>query len=109
MTPATPDRPLIRRSHPYREAPRLPEGETVDIPSLVGGKWREVEVGPGRGGFIFERAAAEPEAGLIGFEIRLKWAAIVDARLQKVGLGSRARVFAEDAKSALLRLGPRRR
>jgi tRNA (guanine-N7-)-methyltransferase len=38
--------------------------------------------------------------------VRLKWAAVVDGRLAKVGLSSRARVFAEDAKHALGRLAP---
>ena len=32
----------------------------------------EIEIGPGRGGFLFERALARPEARLIGLEIRLK-------------------------------------
>jgi tRNA (guanine-N7-)-methyltransferase len=68
--------------------------------------WVELEIGPGRGWFLVERAAAEPRAALVGLEIRRKWAAIVDARLAKRGLGPRARVFAEDASHALPRLGP---
>jgi len=72
----------------------------------VAGAWVEIEVGPGRGGFLFERAGAAPEAGLVGLEVRRKWASIVDARLARAGLGARARVFAEDAKVALARLGP---
>jgi tRNA (guanine-N7-)-methyltransferase len=36
----------------------------------------------------------------------MKWAHVVDQRLQKAGLGARARVFAEDAGAALPRLGP---
>jgi tRNA (guanine-N7-)-methyltransferase len=43
---------------------------------------------------------------LIGLEVKRKWATIVDGRLAKRGLGARARVFAEDAKHALARLGP---
>jgi tRNA (guanine-N7-)-methyltransferase len=74
--------------------------------ALVGGEWIEIEIGPGRGAFLFERAAAEPRAGLVGLEMRRKWAAIVDAGLAKMGLASRARVFAEDAKLALPRLEP---
>jgi tRNA (guanine-N7-)-methyltransferase len=101
---------MPRAPHPYAGAARLPpglsEGERVDVHELVKGRTIEIEIGPGRGGFLFERAAAAPEAGLVGFEVRLKWAAIVDARLAKAGLGARARVFAEDAKSALARLGP---
>lgn len=95
-----------RAPRPYADAPQLPEGETVDARTLVTGDWLELEVGPGRGGFAFERVEAEPRCGIVGLEVRRKWAAIVDARLAKRGLGGRARVFAEDAKHALPRLGP---
>jgi tRNA (guanine-N7-)-methyltransferase len=74
--------------------------------SLATGEWTEVELGPGRGWFLVERAEAEPRAALVGLEIRRKWAAIVDARLAARGYGARARVFAEDARFALPRLGP---
>ncbi len=92
----------------YEDAPRLPEGERVDLRTVVSGEWIEVEIGPGRGWFLVERAAAEPKAGLVGLEVRRKWAAIVDGRLGKRGLGARARVFAEDARHALPRLAPDR-
>lgn len=96
-----------RPNHPYADAPRLPEGEVVVASELVPGEGPiEIEVGPGRGGFLFERSAARPEARLIGLEIRLKWASLVDARLAKQGLGGRARVFNADAREALARLGP---
>jgi tRNA (guanine-N7-)-methyltransferase len=91
---------------PYDDAPRLPETERVDLRTLVRGDWIEVEIGPGRGWFLVERTEAEPAAGLVGIEIRRKWAAIVDARLAKRGYASRARVFAEDVRVALPRLGP---
>jgi tRNA (guanine-N7-)-methyltransferase len=90
---------------PYEDAPRLPEGR-VDVRALARGDWVELEIGPGRGWFLVERAAAEPRAALVGLEIRRKWASIVDARLAKRGLAPRARVFAEDAALALPRLGP---
>ncbi len=90
---------------PYEDAPRLPEGP-VDVRALVSGEWVELEIGPGRGWFLVERAAAEPHAALVGLEIRRKWASIVDARLARRGLAPRARVFAEDAALALQRLGP---
>jgi tRNA (guanine-N7-)-methyltransferase len=98
----------VNALRPYADAPRLAglENERVDLRALVSGAWIELEIGPGRGGFLFERAAAAPEAGLIGLEVRRKWAAIVDARLAQRGLASRARVFAEDAKLALPRLFP---
>lgn len=89
----------------YDDAPRLPEG-LVDARALVSGAWLELEVGPGRGWFLVERAAAEPRAALLGIEIRRKWAAVVDARLAARGLSTRARVFAEDARDALSRLRP---
>lgn len=91
---------------PYADAPRLPEGEHVDVRDVVRGAFVEIELGPGRGGFMLERAEAEPNAALLGLEIRRKWASIVDGRLAKRGLASRARVLAEDARVALPRLGP---
>lgn len=97
---------MLARVKPYADAPRLPEGEHVALGDVVRGAFVELELGPGRGGFIVERAAAEPQAALIGLEIRQKWAAIVDGRLAKMGLASRARVFAEDARVALPRLVP---
>jgi tRNA (guanine-N7-)-methyltransferase len=94
------------KSHPYAEiAPRLPEGDPLDPRTLLAGttKRLELEIGPGRGGFIFERLEEDPEVSLLGLEIRLKWATIVDRRLRERGLGGRARVFAEDARAALRR------
>ncbi len=91
--------------NPYSEiAPRLPEGERLDPRSLVASAGPiELEIGPGRGGFLFERLAVEPALGMIGLEIRLKWASIVDRKLREQGLGQRARVFAEDARRAVAR------
>jgi tRNA (guanine-N7-)-methyltransferase len=66
----------------------------------------ELEIGPGRGGFLFERLAADPAVAMIGLEIRRKWATLVDERLARQGLGARARVFAEDAKLVLPRFVP---
>jgi len=40
---------------------------------------------------------------MLGLEIRRKWATLVDERLRARGFGDRARVLAEDAKSALPR------
>jgi len=97
---------LPRPPRPYADAPRLPDGETVEARTLVAGEWLELEIGPGRGVFVFERAEAAQAAGLVGLEVRRKWATIVDQRLAKVGLGSRARIFAEDARLALPRLRP---
>ena len=93
------------RIDPYAHAPRLPgEGERVIPAQLVGGGVLpiELEIGPGRGGFLFERLAAA-NVGMIGLEIRRKWATIVDDRLKQRGYGPRARVFAEDARDAIPR------
>ena len=83
----------------YDDAPRLPDGSRVEVRSLATGAWVEIEIGPGRGWFLVERAQAEPGAALVGLEIRKKWASIVDARLAARGLSGRARVFAEDARA----------
>jgi len=64
----------------------------------------ELEIGPGRGGFLFERLAAVPQLCMLGFEIRRKWATIVDNKLKANGFGQRSRVFFEDARSALPRV-----
>lgn len=67
----------------------------------------ELEIGPGpKAGFLVERAVSAPDAGLVGLEIRRKWAAVGDGRLAKLGHAARARVFCEDARLALPRLGP---
>lgn len=84
----------------------MPEGNRVDVRSLAAGAWIEIEVGPGRGWFLVERAQAEPRVALVGVEVRRKWAAIVDKRLAARGISSRARVFAEDAREALPRFVP---
>lgn len=93
------------RSYPYADAPRLPEAEQVDPRQVVGDATSpiELEIGPGRGGFIWERLHSDPSVRIIGLEIRRKWATIMDRKLQGAGLGSRGRVFAEDAKLALPR------
>jgi tRNA (guanine-N7-)-methyltransferase len=93
-------------TRPYEDAPRLPEGDRVDVRALVTGDWLELEIGPGRGWFLVERAEIEGRLALLGLEVRRKWASVVDARLKARGLGARARVFAEDASFALQRLEP---
>ncbi len=93
--------------NPYVNAPRLPDGDEVSLEALVPGSGPlEIEVGPGRGSFLFERLAARPDIRMIGLEIRRKWAQIVDERLAARGFGGRARVLAEDAKDALARVRP---
>jgi tRNA (guanine-N7-)-methyltransferase len=93
------------RNNPYFDAPKLPEGERVDPRLLLGAGDApiELEIGPGRGGFLFERLAAFPELRMLGLEVRLKWAKIVDTKLRERGLGGRGRVLAEDAVAAIAR------
>ena len=104
---------------PYAGAPRLPAGEGLTgalilegaAGSPVGGgavagspvAGLELEIGPGRGGFIIERLAASADVCIIGLEIRLKWASLVDERVRGLGYGARGRVFAEDIRLALPR------
>ncbi len=104
-----------RPNHPYAHAAQLPiavvdagpEGAAVRLEDVLPGAGPlEIEIGPGRGGFVFERLAAAPEVRLLGLEVRLKWAHLVDQRLHKLGLAGRGRVLAEDAKVALPRLRP---
>lgn len=99
---------MPRTPNPYEDAPRLPETPSVDVRALVpaAASRLEIEIGPGRGGFLFERLEAAPDVVMVGLEIRRKWAKIVDDRLRARGFGPRGRVFAEDAKDALVRLGP---
>jgi tRNA (guanine-N7-)-methyltransferase len=95
-----------RENHPYARAPRLPDGPVRVEDVLPGEGPLEIEIGPGRGGFLFERAAARPDVRLLGIEIRLKWAALVDERLKKLGLGGRVRAVNGDAREVLGRLLP---
>jgi tRNA (guanine-N7-)-methyltransferase len=96
---------------PYAHAPRLPNSEDertpVALASIGKGDFIELEIGPGpKAGFLLERAVSAPDALLVGLEIRRKWATIGDEKLKKAGHGERARVFCEDARSALPRLTP---
>jgi tRNA (guanine-N7-)-methyltransferase len=101
------DAPLDPRLR-YAGAPRLPEGHRLDVRSLLdqGCEIIELEVGPGRGGFLIERLAARPDVGLVGLEVKRKWVTLVNERLQRLGFGTRGRVFADDVRLALPRLGP---
>lgn len=105
--------PPIRPHHPYARAPRVPDEGPLDLRALCTRAGQpaptgpvEIEIGPGRGGFVFERAAVRPERFVLGFEIRMKWATLVDERLVAQGLGARGRVYAADAKDVFARLGP---
>ena len=98
----------ISSNHPYGHAAKFPPEGPVTLDDLVEQREGplEIEIGPGRGAFAIERCQARPDVRLLGLEIRLKWAHLVDERLKKLGLGARARVLAADAREALGRLGP---
>jgi tRNA (guanine-N7-)-methyltransferase len=108
MTTENPSNPpkRARVPSPYLHAARLPEGDSVDPRTVIQGKILEIEIGPGRGSFLYERANVSPDIAILGLEVRKKWAQIVDERLAKMGLHGRARSLAEDAKEALPRLKP---
>lgn len=90
----------------YDHAPRLPEGERLDVKAIVAGEGPLlIEVGPGRGLFTRDYAAQHPDHRVLALEIRRKWATILDERLAAKKL-TNARCFAEDAGVALPRLGP---
>lgn len=95
-----------RPNHPYARAPRFPDGDVTVDELIPGAGPFEIEIGSGRGGFLFERADARPDVRVVGLEIRLKWAALVDERLAKQGKSGRARSLNADAREALARLGP---
>jgi tRNA (guanine-N7-)-methyltransferase len=102
-----PQRPSEPRRD-YAHAARLPEENKVDVRRLLElpAARLELEIGPGRGGFLIDRLVATDDVGIVGFEVKRKWTAIVNERLARRGLGSRGRVFAEDAALALPRLVP---
>jgi tRNA (guanine-N7-)-methyltransferase len=110
MSVAVSPEPEATRRSPYSDAPRLPEGAALSAEQIFGAvrpaATLELEIGPGRGGFIVERLTANPDAHVLGLEIRLKWASLVDERVRSLGFGSRGRVFAEDIRSALPRFAP---
>ncbi|MCL2824056.1 MAG: hypothetical protein FWD57_08705, partial [Polyangiaceae bacterium] len=93
-------------------APTLPATGPIRIHDLTGRDPElphppiEIEIGPGRGAFIIERAAEVPDGIIVGLEIKYKWAKIVDDRLNSQGHGNHARVFAADARFTLPRLEP---
>ena len=104
-------RRALRPGDPYADAPHLPGAfdAEIDLESLFpecAGAPMELEIGGGRGAFAFERVQYDEAVRLLGLEVRRKWATIVDRKLHALGLATRARVFAEDARLSLPRLRP---
>ena len=94
------------KSHPYADAPRLPDTSPLDPRLLVGAGSSpvELEIGPGRGGFLVESLMRDSRLRMVGLEVRRKWASVVDQRLHGMGLADRGRVFAADARLAIPKL-----
>jgi tRNA (guanine-N7-)-methyltransferase len=92
----------------YADAPCLPGEGNIQLGELLPKTAQriEIEVGPGRGGFLFERLQNQPDLGMIAFEVSRKWTTLVNQRLRRLGLADRGRVFADDARLALPRLEP---
>ena len=90
----------------YDHAPRLPDGDNVDLREVIPGDGAFfLEIGPGRGAFALSYAAAHPVLRFVAMEIRKKLSVTLDERLKAKGL-AHARCFAEDAGVALPRLLP---
>lgn len=106
-TPVSREEPDPRRY--VKLAPTPPTTGPIDLYGLVPGRGPEatyeLEIGFGRGMFLIERAQAAPESGLIGVEIKRKWAYLVAQRATRLDLHN-VRVFGADARDVLARLSP---
>jgi tRNA (guanine-N7-)-methyltransferase len=88
-----------------RLAPTPPDGP-IDLDALWPGVADiELEIGFGRGMFLLERAQVAKEAGILGIEIKRKWAYLVEQRAARLGL-NHVRVYGADARDVLQRLMP---
>jgi tRNA (guanine-N7-)-methyltransferase len=88
-----------------RDAPRAPEGRVELLELFPATAEIEMEIGFGRGQFLLQRAAAAPDAHLLGVELKKKLAYKVEQRRARLGL-SRVRVMAADVRELLPRLSP---
>lgn len=90
----------------YRKAaPRLPAEGPVDLRQWAPpGDELEIEIGFGRGNFLFERAYAAPRAALLGIEVKTKFTFLVHERVTSEKLN--VRVFANDAREIFSRALP---
>lgn len=86
-------------------APRFPEGDCTFDELMPGTSEIEIELGFGRGAFLLGRAEVARTTRLIGIEIKKKLAFFVEKRRKDREL-SNVRVFGDDARVVLPRLGP---
>jgi len=93
------------RKHYAELAPRPPEG-VIDLARRVpAGLAIELEIGFGRGQFLFERSQASAQSYLLGIEVKTKLAYQVEQRRLARGL-DRICVWAGDARETLARIQP---
>lgn len=91
------------RSNPYNDVPVAPT--ELDLVAHARGREVELDVGFGRGHFILDRAAARPDALLLGLEMRRKWVATVAAAARRRGLAN-VELYYGDVRALLDGWGP---
>lgn len=89
-------------------APLPPEGEIDLYDFFPQCSEIELEIGTGRGNFIFERARVSPDSYILGIEIKKKWAYKVNQRCKREGI-ERARIMSGDARTIMPRIFPAER
>lgn len=92
--------------HRYRAlAPYAPDGD-LDLEAIIPGQGPlELEIGYGRGQFLFERAQSAPDARIVGIEIKRKWAYVVKTQGESLGL-TNLTAWCGDAREVLERCEP---
>jgi tRNA (guanine-N7-)-methyltransferase len=91
---------------PYARAPRVPDAKTLAIDTLVPGDAPLLlEIGPGRGMFALEYAAAHLDHRVLALEVRRKYATLLADRFAARKF-THARSYAEDAREVLPRITP---
>ena len=75
----------MKQRNPYLEVPALPDAESINLIDFLNAEKKniEIEIGFGKGHFLLERAAAAPDAVILGIETRRKWVHLVQSRIQK--------------------------
>jgi tRNA (guanine-N7-)-methyltransferase len=86
-------------------APLPPEGEIFLYEFFPNYGEIELEIGTGRGMFLFERVRISPNSCILGIEIKKKWAYKVSERCKREGI-KRARIMTGDAREILPRIRP---
>jgi len=104
--PNPPRGPRLPTAKAYQEAaPRMPEGGLDLLEVFPGCSEIEIEIGFGRGQFLYERRVSAPTAGLLGIEIRAKHAYLVAEKCARLRL-PQVRILGGDARLVLPALKP---